>query len=114
MLGTSFGLAITTIAQAAGMNHKAREMGINVPSDATALEIPPEVLLKGYRIAQWTSFAFGVVGLTLTVVFLHGIGVVGSKKEKAVVAPEEAQPEGQRESEDQTTTSEKEADISLT
>ena len=96
------------------MNHEASEMGISVPSDATALEIPPEVLLKGYRIAQWTSFAFGAIGLTLTVVFLHGIGVVGSKKEKAVVAPEEAQPEERRESKDERVMSEKEADVSLT
>lgn len=93
MLGASFGLAITTIAQAAGSNHEAAAMGITVSADATALEIPPEVLLRGYRTAQWTSFAFGVVGLVVTAVFLHDIGVVGSKKEKAVVGPEEAQPE---------------------
>jgi hypothetical protein len=114
MLGTSFGLAITTIAQASAMNHEANEMGVIVPSDATALEIPPEALLKGYRTAQWTSFAFGVIGLALTVVFLHGIGVVGSKKEKVVVAPEEAQPQERRESNDEKATSENEAELSLT
>jgi len=109
MLGTSFGLAITTIAQSAGMNAEAGRMGISIPADATALQIPPQVLLKGYRSAQWASFAFGLcgecfdkllicsradelIGLVLVVVFLHGIGIVGSKRSKAVTAPEEAQP----------------------
>lgn len=90
-------------------------MGITVSADATALEIPPKVLLRGYRTAQWTSFAFGVTGLALTVVFLHGIGVVGSKKEKAVVGPEEAQPEEEAgDSKDEKVMNEKEADISRT
>jgi hypothetical protein len=61
-LGTSFGLAITTIGQVAGMNAEARRMGVHVDTNATALEIPRNVLLKGYRAAQWTSFAFGAIG----------------------------------------------------
>ena len=72
MLGTSFGLAITTIAQAAGMKNEASAMGVTVSPDATALEIPPEVLLKGYRLAQWTAFAFGVCGKSLLYAVMFG------------------------------------------
>ncbi|PVF91708.1 hypothetical protein CPB86DRAFT_285334 [Serendipita vermifera] len=81
-LGTSFGLAITTIGQIRGMNAEARTMGIEIDTNATALEIPPNVLLRGYRDAQWTSFVFGVTALVLVVGFLHGIGIVGSQPEK--------------------------------
>jgi hypothetical protein len=59
-LGTSFGLAITTIGQVTGMNAEARMMGVEIAKDATALEIPMNVLLRGYRDAQWTSFVFGI------------------------------------------------------
>lgn len=62
-LGTSFGLAITTIGQVAGMNAEARRMGVRVDTNATVLEIPRNILLKGYRDAQWTAFAFGVTGM---------------------------------------------------
>ncbi|KIM24280.1 hypothetical protein M408DRAFT_233993 [Serendipita vermifera MAFF 305830] len=95
MLGTSFGLAITTIAQAGGMKSESEALDLDISNDATALEVPPPVLLKGYRLAQWASFAFGVCGLIVVVLFLHGIGIVGSKKGKGVVAPEEAQPSRQ-------------------
>jgi len=93
MLGSSFGLAITTISQAAGMSQEAGAIGVSVAVDATALQTPPDVLLKGYRTAQWTSFAFGAAGLAVTVLFLHGIGVVGSMKQRPVTSPEEAHPE---------------------
>ncbi|PVG03850.1 MFS general substrate transporter [Serendipita vermifera] len=90
-LGTSFGLAVTTIGQVAGMDAEARRMGIHVDTNATALEIPKNVLLQGYRIAQWTSFACGVVGLLIVIIFLHGIGIVGSKDGKQKEDVEEVQ-----------------------
>jgi hypothetical protein len=61
-LGTSVGLSITTIAEVAGMKSEARKLGITVASDATVAQIPPAVLLKGYRSAQLAGVAFGVCG----------------------------------------------------
>ncbi|KAG8794647.1 hypothetical protein FRC17_008264, partial [Serendipita sp. 399] len=88
-LGTSFGLAITTIAEVAGASHEARRMGIHVSLDSPASDIPPAILLKGYRMAQFTSFAFGITGLLMVLTFLHGIGIVGTKRTKQVTGPEE-------------------------
>ncbi|CAG7849082.1 Uncharacterized MFS-type transporter C1683.03c [Serendipita indica DSM 11827] len=82
MLGTTFGLSVTTIAEAAGQRSEARRLGITLSPSETALEIPPLVLLKGYRIAQWTSFGLGMLGFMTVVVFLHGIGVLGARKKR--------------------------------
>ncbi|CAG7851836.1 SubName: Full=Related to aminotriazole resistance protein {ECO:0000313/EMBL:CCA74681.1} [Serendipita indica DSM 11827] len=89
-LGTSLGLAITTIADSVGASAEARRMGVVLAHDATAAQIPPNVLLRGLRSAQFASFSFGICGLLVVVLFLHGIGIVGTRRTKAVVAPEEA------------------------
>ncbi|KAG8839514.1 hypothetical protein FRC18_010293 [Serendipita sp. 400] len=91
-LGTSFGLAITTIAEVAGASHEAGRMGIHVSLDAPVSTIPPPVLLNGYRMAQFASFAFGITGFLMVLMFLHGIGIVGTKRTKQVTGPEEARP----------------------
>jgi hypothetical protein len=101
-LGTSVGLSITTIAEVAGMKSEARKLGITLASDATAAQLPPAVLLKGYRAAQLAGVGFGVCGkwnlivtatrqsvdmtykgLLIIIVFLHGIGIVGTKQKKS-------------------------------
>lgn len=61
-LGTSVGLSITNVAQIGGMKSEAERLGLSVNVDAPVTEIPPAVLLKGYRLAQWTGFAFGACG----------------------------------------------------
>ncbi|KAG8835892.1 hypothetical protein FRC17_000442 [Serendipita sp. 399] len=109
MLGTTFGLSISTITQTAGAQAEARRRGlvVDVGHDAI-LDIPGVVILKGYRVAQWTSFGFGMLAFATAVVFLHGIGVVGAKKKRGVdaekgtdssekvdVHSKEAQPEAQ-------------------
>lgn len=61
-LGISVGLAIATVAQVAGMDSEAKKLGVTVAADALMKDIPPLVLLKGYRAAQYAAFAFGVFG----------------------------------------------------
>jgi drug/metabolite transporter (DMT)-like permease len=61
-LGTSVGLSITTVAEVAGMNAEARRLGVTVAPDAIVTQIPPSVLLKGYRTAQLAGVAFGACG----------------------------------------------------
>ncbi|KAG8771420.1 hypothetical protein FRC15_003422 [Serendipita sp. 397] len=87
MLGTAFGLSISTITQTAGAQAEARRRGLVVDvGHETAMEIPGVVILKGYRVAQWTCFGFGMLAFATAVVFLHGIGVVGAKKKRGVDA----------------------------
>jgi hypothetical protein len=99
------------------MNSEARRLGVTIAENAIVSEIPPSALLKGYRIAQFTAFGFGMLGkfktyirfppgidteyavlifsviaLIVVVVFLHGIGVVGAQKKKEPTGTEEAQP----------------------
>jgi hypothetical protein len=61
-LGVSVGLAIATVAQVVGMNSEAKKLGVTVSADALVKDIPPPVLLKGYRAAQYAAFSFGVFG----------------------------------------------------
>ncbi|KAG8681887.1 hypothetical protein FRC09_017164 [Ceratobasidium sp. 395] len=90
-LGTAFGLAIASVVNDSVHRKALRESGGLDTSGA---------LLRGYRAAFWTCFAFGVVGscilcslvrrtalttsdrkaLVLTLAFLRGIGVVGEKE----------------------------------
>ncbi|KAG8819832.1 hypothetical protein FRC19_009491 [Serendipita sp. 401] len=87
MLGTAFGLSISTITQTAGAQAEARRRGLVIDvGHETAMEIPGVVILKGYRVAQWTCFGFGMLAFATAVVFLHGIGVVGAKKKRGVDA----------------------------
>ncbi|KAB5592523.1 MFS-type transporter [Ceratobasidium theobromae] len=69
-LGTAFGLAIASVVNDSIHRKALRESGDELGS-----------LLRGYRAAFWTCFAFGIVALVLTVVFLRGIGIVGHTKE---------------------------------
>ncbi|SCZ99201.1 BZ3500_MvSof-1268-A1-R1_Chr3-1g05873 [Microbotryum saponariae] len=43
----------------------------------------PDVLLAGYRIGGWLTFAFAAIALTISLFGLRGMGLVGSKEEKA-------------------------------
>jgi hypothetical protein len=61
-LGINVGLAISTVAQVARMNSEARKLGVTVAADARVKDIPPPILLKGYRAAQYAAFAFGAFG----------------------------------------------------
>ncbi|KAG8753279.1 hypothetical protein FRC12_011601 [Ceratobasidium sp. 428] len=70
-LGTAFGLAIASVVNDSVHRKALRESGGLDTSGA---------LLRGYRAAFWTCFAFGIVALVLTLVFLRGIGVVGERE----------------------------------
>jgi len=79
-LGASIGLALTSVVLDKTIAKKVHSLGVSVPPGGAASDnTPPEALLAGYRAAQWLSFAFVMVGLTLAVVFLRDIGVIARK-----------------------------------
>ncbi|KAI0076341.1 putative efflux transporter [Panus rudis PR-1116 ss-1] len=74
-LGTSFGLAITTIVFDRVRTQSGNNMGVDVdPQGSNAL---PAAQLRAFRAAQWTNFAFGAFACILALLFLRGVGVVG-------------------------------------
>jgi len=74
-IGTSFGLAVTTIVFDKIVARDSLRLGhaINA-SDTTA---PRAAQLSGYRAAQWTAVGFGFCSALLAAIFLRGVGVVG-------------------------------------
>ncbi|KAF8625057.1 hypothetical protein AX15_005579 [Amanita polypyramis BW_CC] len=97
-LGTSFGLAITTIAHNRVTSHESVRTGI-IP-DSQSSNVPPEAQLQGYRAAQWAGFAFAMGGksiscscktmlcellrgaaLMLSGLLFRGVGVIGGGEE---------------------------------
>ncbi|ETW84917.1 hypothetical protein HETIRDRAFT_473617 [Heterobasidion irregulare TC 32-1] len=83
-IGTAFGLTVSTIVfnrvlarQTARLDGGARFD----PAAATAAA-PREAQLRAYQAAEWTAFAFGILGMLLAF-FLRGVGIVGHKGEKA-------------------------------
>ncbi|KAG8904217.1 hypothetical protein FRB99_002081 [Tulasnella sp. 403] len=90
-VGGAVGLALTSVVADKVTQRESRKVGIDFdPRFPEAAPPPPEALLKGYRAAQWTDFAFCMVALIIVVVFLHDIGTVGqSGKPTAVEGSEE-------------------------
>jgi MFS family permease len=76
-LGTSFGLAITTIVFNRVQADESAKLGNHFGADP-----PKEAQLLAYRSASWGAFAFGVVGSILAAVFLRGVGIVGNPRKE--------------------------------
>lgn len=74
-LGTSFGLAITTLLFNRVREMESAKLGVTV-GDGFDSEGPPHAQLLAYRAAEWGGFGFGVVA-TLLCFFLRGVGIVG-------------------------------------
>lgn len=66
-LGTSFGLAITTIVHNTVLRH----------GEVTKSE--RDAQLGAFRAAQWTAFGFGAAGALLALISLRGVGPVGQR-----------------------------------
>lgn len=91
-IGTSIGLALTSVVLDKTIAKKAHSLGVSVPPGGAASDnAPPEALLAGYRAAQWFNFAFVMVGLALAVVFLRDIGVIARKHQPM---PKDSHAEG--------------------
>lgn len=78
-LGTSLGLAVTTVVFNRVIQHDSEKLGV-------ANGIVREAQLDAYRAAQWTCFAFGILATLLGIIFLRGVGIVGGK-ERVVTEP---------------------------
>ncbi|KAH9937920.1 efflux transporter [Epithele typhae] len=85
-LGTSFGLAISSVVFNTTLATKTAEL------DASGAGTPAEAQLAAYQGAFWTGVAFGLAGSLLAVLFLRGVGVVGHTETKEH-ADEETQSE---------------------
>ncbi|KAK7677746.1 hypothetical protein QCA50_019298 [Cerrena zonata] len=93
-LGTSFGLAITTIVFDRVRAEQSLKLGVVIDSHGS--NAPPDAQLKAYRAAQWTVMGFGVLASILGVIFLRGVGVVGG--------PHKPSPEEQKSEDEKTAT----------
>ncbi|CAE6516665.1 unnamed protein product [Rhizoctonia solani] len=82
-LGTAFGLAIANVVNNNVHRSALRESGDELGS-----------LLRGYRAAFWTCFAFGMAALVLTLIFLRDIGIVGHSPKSSVEAEEQSKEKG--------------------
>ncbi|THH09287.1 hypothetical protein EW145_g2136 [Phellinidium pouzarii] len=77
-LGTSLGLAVTTIVH----NTILRNGGENEGR---------EIQLNAYRGAQWTCFGFGVAGAIVAFIFLRNVGPVGHRGPPTELDPEKVE-----------------------
>lgn len=59
-LGTAFGLAMTTIVHNRVLQHRSDELGVHVDQLGTGAPRPAQ--LDAYKAAQWTAFAFAILG----------------------------------------------------
>ncbi|KAG8949635.1 hypothetical protein FRC04_008381 [Tulasnella sp. 424] len=90
-VGGAVGLALTGVIADQITQKEAKKLGVDFdPRSPESVQAPMEATLKGYRAAQWLSFAFCMLALSLVVIFLHGIGKVG-KSPKAAAVEAEAQ-----------------------
>ncbi|RPD55048.1 efflux transporter [Lentinus tigrinus ALCF2SS1-6] len=80
-LGTAFGLAISTVVYNATLKKSAAADGVALNEEGT--NAPKDAQLTAYKDANWTGFAFAMVGALLAAVFLRGVGVVGHRKSDA-------------------------------
>jgi len=79
-LGTSFGLAITTIVFNRVREDESAKLGTHLGPFST--DVPVEAELLAYRSASWGAFAFGVIGSILAALFLRGVGIVGNPRKE--------------------------------
>jgi len=80
-LGTSFGLAISTIVNNRVVKEQTAKAGI-IPN-RTGSNAPAEALLRGFKAAQWTGFGFAMAALLIALLFLRGVGIVGGNHDPA-------------------------------
>ena len=86
-LGTSFGLAITTIIYNSTLSTQSKKVGVHVNSSGT--NAPRFAQFDAYRAAMWGGFTFGIIGALLAAMFLRSVGIVGHNTKKADVPDEE-------------------------
>ncbi|KZT57350.1 MFS general substrate transporter [Calocera cornea HHB12733] len=87
-IGISFATTISTIVYDRVV--RARSAAQGVALDQYASNAPPDVLLDGYRAAQWTNFAFAIFGALVGTVVLRGIGRIGGKHARPEQKDDEA------------------------
>ncbi|KIJ50851.1 hypothetical protein M422DRAFT_27007, partial [Sphaerobolus stellatus SS14] len=79
-LAGAFGLAISTIVHNEILKNK--KAGLGLPQDTDVSLLPQDLVLTSYKSAQWSNFAFAMLAMVISAVFLRGVGVVGHRKPK--------------------------------
>jgi len=69
-------------------------------------------MLRMYRAAQWTAFAFGIIATTLGIIFFRGVGAVGHRAAPKLASPSDN--EKGKPLDDQTLSPENVEDIEMT
>jgi len=76
-----FTLTITRVVQFSFGQQVAHAVGITVSTvvftSVGSSVGPGEDMLLQYHAAHWTAFGFGIVALTLGIIFFKGVGVLG-------------------------------------
>jgi len=80
-LGTSFGLAITTIIYNQVLFKNSAKAGIDLGISGTAAA-PRHVQLDAYRMVFWGAFGFGIFATLVTSASLYNAGIVGERTKK--------------------------------
>lgn len=81
-LGSSFGLAITTIIFNSVLTKESKDAGVTVNKSGT--NAPYFAQEDAYKAAMWGGFVFGVLGAVLAALFLRHVGVVGQHRTDSV------------------------------
>ncbi|TRM64811.1 major facilitator superfamily domain-containing protein [Schizophyllum amplum] len=81
-LGTSMGIAVSTVVYDRVLASRATAMGVTLNEQHSNAPRPAQ--LDAYHAAQWTAFAFGALAALLALLFLRGVGIVGHKRTKPV------------------------------
>ncbi|THH00066.1 hypothetical protein EW026_g2388 [Hermanssonia centrifuga] len=77
-LGSSFGLAITTIIFNTTLSKESGKYGVTVNKSGT--NAPYLAQESAYKDAMWGGFVFGIIGALLAATFLRHVGIVGHKE----------------------------------
>ncbi|KAN0101245.1 Major facilitator superfamily domain containing protein [Tylopilus felleus] len=96
-VGTTFGLAISTIVFNCVVDTQSTKLGVVVNSLGT--NAPTSVKLQGYRSTRWTSAAFPFFASLLAAIFLRKVGIVGHRKNMEEESSEQTATEQQSDAE---------------
>ncbi|KAI0345781.1 hypothetical protein BDW22DRAFT_1426436 [Trametopsis cervina] len=91
-LGTSFGLAITTILFNTTLKKRSLAAGVEV--NLSGSNAPQSAQLDAYKAAMWGAFGFGMFGAVLGIVFLRSVGIVGHSAQDVQDAKDKEEENG--------------------
>jgi len=80
-VGTSFGLAITTMVFNSVLERDSLRLGVDLDAPGHN-EAPRSAELNAYQAANWGAFAFGILACLITIVSMAKVGIVGQRGDR--------------------------------